>query len=101
MVARRTVTTMCPMNCMPTQCGMTVEVEGNRLVAIKGDQHNPDSRGFLCVRGHAAGEIFDNDRRLLHPLRRLGPRGEDRWETCSWEEALAQIVGAVQETGPE
>jgi anaerobic selenocysteine-containing dehydrogenase len=101
MVARRTITTMCPMNCLPTQCGMTVEVEGNQLIGIKGDQHNPDSRGFLCIRGRAAGEIFGNKQRLLHPLRRVGQRGEDRWEECSWDEALARIVGAIQETRPE
>ena len=42
MVGKRQVTTMCPMNCLPTQCGMTVEVEGNRLLSLKGDQDNPD-----------------------------------------------------------
>ena len=47
------ITTMCPMNCIPTQCGMTVEVEENKLLSIKGDRHNPDSRGFLCIRGES------------------------------------------------
>ena len=34
MAAQRQVTTMCPMNCLPTQCGMTVEVEENRLLSL-------------------------------------------------------------------
>lgn len=101
MAAQRQITTMCPMNCLPTQCGMTVEVEGNRVLSLKGDVHNPDSRGFLCIRGQATQEIFENPRRLLHPLRRVGRRGEDRWEQCSWDEAYAMIVDAIQQTQPE
>ena len=101
MTAKRQVTTMCPMNCLPTQCGMTVEVEGNRLLSLKGDKHNPDSRGFLCIRGRATQEIFENPKRLLQPLRRVGERGEDRWERCSWDEAYALIVDAIQRTQPE
>ena len=101
MVAKRQVTTMCPMNCLPTQCGMIVEVEDNKLLSLKGDPHNPDSRGFLCIRGRATREIFDNPRRLLHPLRRVGARGEDRWEECSWDEAYDMIVGSIKETQPE
>src|SRR5690242_17987818 len=101
MVGKRQITTMCPMNCLPTQCGMTVEVEGNKLVSLKGDPHNPDSRGFLCIRGRASQEIFENPKRLLHPQRRVGERGENRWEPCSWDEAYAMIVDAIKQTQPE
>ena len=101
MSTKRQVTTMCPMNCIPTQCGMTVQVEENRLLSLKGDQHNPDSKGFLCIRGRATQEIFENPKRLLHPLRRVGERGDDRWERCSWDEASALIVAAIQRTLPE
>lgn len=101
MAEKRLITTMCPMNCLPTQCGMKVEVEGNRLLSLKGDPHNPDSRGFLCIRGRATQEIFANSRRLLHPLRRVGKRGEDRWEPCSWDDAYAMIVAAIKQTQPE
>ncbi len=38
---------------------------------------------------------------MLHPLRRVGERGEDRWEPCSWDEAYALIVDALQHTQPE
>lgn len=101
MRGKRQVTTMCPMNCLPTQCGMTVEVEENKLLSLKGDQNNPDSRGFLCIRGRATQEIFENPKRLLHPLRRAGERGEDRWEPCSWDEAYTLIVDAITQTQPE
>jgi anaerobic selenocysteine-containing dehydrogenase len=80
---------------------MTVEVENNRLVSLKGDQNNPDSRGFLCIRGRASQEIFANPKRLLHPLRRVGERGENRWEPCSWDDAYTMIVDAIKQTQPE
>src|SRR2546425_3014629 len=97
-MAKRQITTMCPMNCHPTYCGMTVELEEDRLVTIKGDLQNPDSRGFLCLRGRSAHEIINNPRRLRSPLRRVGSRGEDAWAPCSWKEALTLIVDAIQQT---
>lgn len=98
MTDARTVTTMCPMNCNPTYCGMRVTVGGGRVLAVAGDPANPDSRGFLCVRGRATDEIRDSPARLLTPMRRAGARGEDRWEAVGWDEALAQIVGAIRAT---
>ena len=94
--ARRQLKTMCPMNCNPTQCGMLVEVEDERVLSIKGDPENPDSRGFLCIRGQATREIPENPLRLTVPLRRVGARGEDRWEPISWEEAYSLIVEKIQ-----
>jgi hypothetical protein len=92
-MASRTVRTMCPMNCHPTFCGMLVDVaDDGRVLAVKGDPDNPDSRGFLCIRGRAAVEIPGNGRRLTRPLVRDGRRGEDRWRPVSWSEALDRIV---------
>jgi anaerobic selenocysteine-containing dehydrogenase len=96
--SKQQIRTMCPMNCNPTQCGMIVEIEDNRVSAIKGDVENPDSRGFLCMRGQATREIPDNPRRLLTPLRRIGARGEDRWEAISWDDAYAMIVERIERT---
>ena len=97
----RTVKTMCPMNCNPTHCGMVVTVEDGRVKEITGDRDNPDSRGFLCVRGRAAHEILDNPRRLARPLRRAGPRGSDRWEPIGWDDALDEIALAIRRAGRE
>lgn len=99
MTSPRTVTTMCPMNCHPTFCGMRVTVDDGRVLAVDGDPDNPDSRGFLCVRGRAAHEIRDNPARLLTPLRRVGPRGADQWEPISWDVALDTIAAAI-DAGP-
>jgi anaerobic selenocysteine-containing dehydrogenase len=67
-VVTSTIRTMCPMNCHPTLCGMLAEVEDGRLVGVRGDPDNPDSRGFLCIRGQASREIIGNPHRLLLPL---------------------------------
>jgi len=101
-MATRTVRTMCPMNCHPTYCGMLVDVtDDGRVLAVKGDPDNPDSRGFLCIRGRAAVEIPGNGRRLTRPLVREGRRGEDRWRPVSWQEALERIVSAIEATTRE
>ena len=97
---RRTVRTMCPMNCHPTLCGMLVDVEDGRLLGVRGDPDNPDSRGFLCVRGQASREIVDNPHRLLHPLVRAR-RGEDEWRQASWDEALDLVAGRMRAAGRE
>jgi anaerobic selenocysteine-containing dehydrogenase len=100
MHARRTVRTMCPMNCHPTLCGMLVDVEDGGLVDVRGDRDNPDSRGFLCVRGHAAREIIDNPKRLLTPLIRER-RADGAWRRASWDEALDLIASRMQAAGRE
>ena len=103
------VRTMCPMNCHPTYCGMLVEIgeDGrgatilSRALSVSGDPDNPDSRGFLCVRGRAAIEIPHNERRLRVPLRRDGARGDDAWREIGWAAALDEIAGRIRGTRPE
>jgi anaerobic selenocysteine-containing dehydrogenase len=87
------VRTMCPMNCHPTLCGMLAEVQDGKLVGVKGDEANPDSRGFLCIRGQASREVIDNPARLLHPLMR--DRRSDEFRRVTWNDALDRIVAGM------
>jgi len=96
---RRTVRTMCPMNCHPTLCGMLVDVEDGRLLGVRGDPDNPDSQGFLCMRGQASPEIIGNPSRLLHPLIRA--RRGDGFREAPWDEALDLIAGRMRAVGGE
>jgi anaerobic selenocysteine-containing dehydrogenase len=90
------------MNCHPTYCGMLVEIgEGSRVRSIEGDPDNPDSRGFLCIRGRAAVEIPHNERRLRAPLRRAGARGGRAWREVGWPEALDEIADRIRGTRPD
>ncbi len=96
----RTVRTMCPMNCHPTLCGMLVDLEGDRVVGVRGDKENPDSQGFLCVRGQASQEIIGNPKRLLYPLIRER-HTDDAWRQVSWDEVLALIASRMHTVGRE
>lgn len=98
--SQHTVRTMCPMNCHPTLCGMLVDVDNGHLVGVRGDKENPDSQGFLCVRGQASREIIDNPKRLLYPLIRRR-RADDAWRQTSWDEALDLIAARMQAVGRE
>jgi anaerobic selenocysteine-containing dehydrogenase len=90
---------MCPMNCHPTLCGMLVETDGaGTVVGVRGDRDNPDSRGFLCVRGQAASEIIGNRERILRP--RVRDRRDGAWREASWDEALDLIVARMRAAGP-
>ena len=97
---QQVIRTMCPMNCHPTLCGMLATVEDGRLVEVSGDPENPDSQGFLCVRGQASREIIDNPVRLQTPLLR-DRRTADAWRQVSWEEALDVMTTRMQQAGRE
>lgn len=90
--------TMCPMNCHPTLCGMTVSKDAEGQVSITGDESNPDSQGFLCMRGKAAHELIGNPSRLLTPQTRE-IRGRDGWTDISWDAAMDRIAHKMQEVG--
>jgi anaerobic selenocysteine-containing dehydrogenase len=96
----QTFATMCPMNCHPTLCGMLVDVQDGRLVGVRGDKDNPDSQGFLCVRGQASKQIIGNPKRLLKPLIR-DRRGRDEWREAGWDEALDLIARHIAAVGRE
>jgi anaerobic selenocysteine-containing dehydrogenase len=76
---------------------MLAEVDDGKLLSVSGDPDNPDSRGFLCVRGQASREIIGNPLRLLHPLIRDG--GDFR--AASWDEALDLIATRMRAAGRE
>jgi anaerobic selenocysteine-containing dehydrogenase len=91
------VRTMCPMNCHPTLCGMLVEIVDGHLARVGGDPGNPDSEGVLGIRGQAAREIADNERRVLHPLVRGARTGEFR--RASWDDALDLLAERMRAAG--
>jgi anaerobic selenocysteine-containing dehydrogenase len=87
------------MNCHPTLCGMLAEIKDGKLLGVAGDPANPDSQGFLCIRGLASKEIFDNPARLLHPLVR--DRRTDAFRRATWDEAMGRIASSIGQSSPE
>ena len=68
-------------------CGLTVTVEGNRVVEIRPDKKHVVSRGYACAKGVRFGEIHHSEDRLQYPLKRAA----DGFHRISWEQALAEI----------
>ena len=102
-----TVRAACPHDC-PDTCAMlvTVEEHDGRRVATKiaGDPEHPTTHGALCTKVARYLERAYHTERLLHPLKRIGPKGQGRFERVSWDEALADIakrLEAVAARGPE
>src|SRR5438874_13068531 len=82
---------VCPLDC-PDTCSLTVTVEDERIVSIRGSHANPYTAGVLCAKVPAAYPSFvHGERRIRTPLRRTGRRGEARFERISWQEALDAI----------
>ena len=88
---RRTFKVVCPHDC-PDTCVMTVDVEGGRAVAIGGDPDHRFTRGFLCAKVNQYLDRVYSPDRVLHPLRRVGAKGEGRFARISWDEALDEIA---------
>ena len=95
----------CPHDC-PDTCAMLVTVENGRAVRVAGDPEHPFTRGFLCTKVNRYVERTYHPDRLLHPLRRVGPKGSGRFARIGWDEAIAEIVdrlGAIARSaeGPQ
>ncbi|MBT7856890.1 MAG: molybdopterin-dependent oxidoreductase, partial [Nitrospinaceae bacterium] len=69
-------------------CGIEVHVEDGRAVRVEGDSDHPNNKGNLCVKGRAGIEVLYHPDRLLHPMKRAGARGENKWERIGWDEAI-------------
>jgi anaerobic selenocysteine-containing dehydrogenase len=86
----------CAHDC-PDSCAWEVTVEGGKAVGLRGAPDNPYTRGGLCAKVNTyLDRVYSSDR-LLHPLRRIGPKGEGRFERVSWEEALTGIAERLGE----
>ena len=78
-------------------CQVLVHMEGERIVKVTGDPDSPTSRGYICPKGAASFELLYHPDRVLHPLRRKGKRGENKWERISWDEALDEMADKLAE----
>jgi anaerobic selenocysteine-containing dehydrogenase len=86
-----TVRAACPHDC-PDTCGMLVDVDGGKAVAVRGDPANPVTRGWLCAKVRPYLDHVYHPGRLPHPFRRTGPKGAGRWARITWQDAIAEIA---------
>ncbi len=94
----------CPHDC-PDTCSMVFEVEGGKLIGVKGNPDHPMTRGGLCVKLNDYEKRHYHPDRLLYPMRRTGPKGSKEFERISWDGALDEITDRwkeiIEEYGPQ
>lgn len=78
-------------------CGLLVRVKDNKILGIRGNPEFPYNRGSVCAeRVPYFRKWLEHPDQLLHPLKRQGERGENRWQRISWEQALDEIAAKLQ-----
>ena len=92
----RLVPTTC-FNC-ESACGLLayVDKDSGEIRKFEGNPAHPGSRGRNCAKGPATlNQVYDPER-IMHPMRRSGPRGSGQWERLTWDEALSDIAGRMR-----
>src|SRR6516164_432681 len=101
----REVLGTCHHDC-PDSCGWVVTVDdGGHATRMRVNPEHPYSRGELCPKvNRFLSRVYSPDR-ILHPLVRVGPKGEARFERATWDEAMAVVAerttAAIERHGSE
>lgn len=92
----RIIPTIC-FNC-EAGCGLVavIEKDTNKIRRFEGNPEHPGSRGRNCAKGPATLNQVTDPERIRYPLKRVGKRGEGKWERVSWDEVLDDIAGRVR-----
>jgi anaerobic selenocysteine-containing dehydrogenase len=88
----KSVCTLCP-----GRCGITVRKIEDRAVKIEGIEGHPVNDGGVCLLGLSGLQLLYGPMRVKSPLKRVGERGEGKWKSISWDEALAEVAGKLKE----
>lgn len=70
------------------RCGLLGHVKNGRLVKIEGNPAVPNNEGTFCSRAMAIPELIYSPHRIKYPMKRVGERGEGKWQRISWDEAM-------------
>jgi anaerobic selenocysteine-containing dehydrogenase len=80
-------------NLCEAMCGLRLEVEGERILSIRGDPEDPLSRGFLCPKATALEDVHLDPDRQKQPLRRTA----EGWARIDWNEAFDEVTRRIRE----
>jgi len=86
-----TVYRSCPL-CEAT-CGVAITTEGDRVVSVRGDDADPFSRGYICPKGTALGDLHHDPDRLQRPMVREG----STWRELAWDAAFDLVARRLRE----
>lgn len=87
---------VCAIDC-PDACSLHITVENGRVTKLSGNPDHPITKGFACVKMSRYPERQEQADRLLYPQRRVGKKGEGKFERISWDEALDGIAQRTKE----
>ncbi len=90
----------CPHDC-PDTCAMLVTVRDGVAVKVRGDPTHPFTDGTLCTKVSYYTERTYAPDRLLHPLKRVGPKGKGEFRRIGWDEALDEIAARLKALAAE
>lgn len=99
------VPTWCAMCGPASNCGVYCFVKNGVFTHVAGMKEAPQNKGALCCKAHASAEWVYSPERIQYPLRRIGRKGEGKFERVTWDEAIKTIATTLQEQktqfGPE
>ena len=81
-------------------CGVLAYVKDGDVIKIKGD---PDysSQGGLCCRGTSALLHVNHPARINHALKRVGEKGEGKWEQIPYDQAIQEVADRLNQIKAE
>ncbi|UZE49598.1 molybdopterin oxidoreductase family protein [Rhodopseudomonas sp. P2A-2r] len=83
----------CPHDC-PSACALDIEViDGSAIGRVRGSKQQTYTAGVICAKVARYAERIHHPDRLMHPMRRTGPKGSGQFARISWDEALDEIAG--------
>jgi anaerobic selenocysteine-containing dehydrogenase len=86
---------VCPHDC-PDRCVWQVTLQDGAAVKLVGDPDQPFTRGVLCAKvDHYLERVYNPDR-VLHPMRRVGAKGQGEFERVSWDDALDDVASRLK-----
>ena len=86
-------------------CPVKFHIRDDKVVGITGNDEDPAFQGRICPKSQMTLQLYNNERRLTRPLKRVGPKGSGRMEPIAWAQALDEIAAKLVELrdrhGPE
>lgn len=91
----------CSVNC-GSRCALRLHVKDNEVIWVETDNTGNDEYGNhqvrACLRGRSIRRRINHPDRLNYPMKRVGKRGEGKFERISWDEALDTIASSLKKT---
>ena len=93
----------CPHDC-PDTCSLLTTVQDGVAIKVQGNPNHPLTDGVLCTKVSRYTERTYHPDRVLHPMKRVGPKGSGQFQQVSWDAALSDIatrLKAIADKHPE